>query len=73
MRCKNHNKRGKEELQVDQPRDSLQVPTIVKFEAAEKRVSEVEFLVVVAAAKMIKAKKMTQNWDRRAGEKSFRS
>jgi hypothetical protein len=31
------------------------------------------FLVVVAAAEMIKAKKMTQNWDRRAGEKSFRS
>jgi hypothetical protein len=29
------------------------------------------FLVVVAAAEMIKAKKMTQNWDRRAGEKSF--
>jgi hypothetical protein len=30
------------------------------------------FLVVVAPAEMIKAKKMTQNWDRRAGEKSFR-
>jgi hypothetical protein len=27
------------------------------------------FLVVVAAAEMIKAKEMTQNWDRRAGEK----
>ncbi len=30
-------------MQVDQPRDSLQVPTFVKFEAAEKRMSEVEF------------------------------
>jgi hypothetical protein len=34
-------------------------------------VSEVEFSSVVAAAEMIKAKKMTQNWDRRAAEKSL--
>jgi hypothetical protein len=30
---------------------------------------KLNFLVVVAAAEMIKAKEMTQNWDRRAGEK----
>jgi hypothetical protein len=38
----------------------------------QKRESlRLNFLVLVAAAEMIKAKKMTENWDRRAGEKSL--
>jgi hypothetical protein len=73
VRCKNHNKRGKEELQVDQPRDSLLSTHICKNLKQQKRKClRLKFLVVVAPAEMIKAKKMTQNWDRRAGEKSFR-
>jgi hypothetical protein len=45
------------------------VPTFVKCEAAEKRVSEVEFSSRCCSSRNDKAKEMTQNWDRRAGEK----
>jgi hypothetical protein len=37
----------------------------------KKECVRLNFLVVVAAAEMIKAKEMTQNWVRRAGERSL--